>query len=37
MQVTGRTRTHWTELRPGEHGAWCKDCAVLTVYVTKAA
>ena len=33
MQVTGRTRTHWTELEPGEHGAWCKDCSVLTVYV----
>jgi hypothetical protein len=33
VQTTGRTRTHWTELEPGEHGAWCKDCAVLTVYV----
>jgi hypothetical protein len=33
VQTTGRTRTHWTELQPGEHGAWCKDCAVLTVYV----
>jgi hypothetical protein len=33
VQTTGRTRTHWTELRPGEHGAWCKDCSVLTVYV----
>jgi hypothetical protein len=37
VQTTGRTRTHWTELRPGEHGAWCKDCAVLTVYTVEAA
>jgi hypothetical protein len=33
MQVTGRIRMHYTELLPGEHGAWCKDCSVLTVYV----
>lgn len=34
MRTTGRIRQDYSELEPGEHGAWCRDCGVLTVYVT---
>jgi hypothetical protein len=31
------TRSSYTELRPGEHGAWCHRCKRLTVYIVEAA
>lgn len=36
VRVTGRVRDDYSELRPGEFGAWCDDCSVLTVYVVGA-
>jgi hypothetical protein len=36
VHVTGRVRRDFSELTPGEFGAWCDDCSVLTVYVRVA-
>ena len=33
IRVNERTRAHYTELGPGEYGAWCRACKRLTVYV----
>lgn len=35
VAVRYRTRADYSELEPGELGAWCRDCKRLTVYVVE--
>lgn len=35
VSVRDRTRAAYSELRPGEHGAWCHRCKRITAYVVR--
>jgi hypothetical protein len=37
VRVLPHTRSSYTELLPGEHGAWCHRCRRLTVYTVEVA
>lgn len=37
VRVRPRTREGYSQLLPGEHGAWCHRCKRLTVYVVVRA
>jgi hypothetical protein len=37
IDVFPRTRSGYSELLYGEHGAWCHRCQRLTVYVVRGA
>jgi hypothetical protein len=37
VRVLPHTRSSYTELQPGEHGAWCHRCRRLTVYTVEVA
>ena len=36
VRVLPHSRSDYTELREGEHGAWCHRCRRLTVFVVEA-